>query len=78
MDSPGGDIAHHSNVSNASLCLEYCKNNEQCFLWTYHEKMCYMKNEKVIPMKAHKRISGTKNCNENGKQSTILQFSDLY
>ena len=33
-----------------------------------------MKNKKVIRMKAHKRISGTKDCNENGKLSTMNQI----
>ena len=66
MDSPGDVIGYHSNVTNASSCLKICDDNDDCLTWTYHDKMCYMKNEKVIHMKAKKRISGTKNCNAKG------------
>ena len=67
IDSPGSLVGYHANVSNASSCLEYCNDNDICSLWTYHDGMCYMKNEKTIRMKIDNRISGTKNCNENGK-----------
>ena len=71
MDSPGGEIGLYKNVSSASTCMEFCKDNENCSIWTYHEKMCYMKGGKVIRMKAKKRISGTKNCHENGNLRQI-------
>ena len=66
MDSQGGEIGLYKNVSSASTCMAFCKDDENCSIWTYHEKMCYMKSGKVIRMKAKKRISGTKNCHENG------------
>ena len=74
MDLAGDEVGHHSNVSNASSCLEYCQNDKNCSSWTFHDRMCYMKNKKVIRMKAHKRISGTKDCNENGKQNKMNQM----
>ena len=67
IDSPGLVTDYHANVPDASSCLKYCNDNDNCSLWTYHDGMCYMKHEKTIRMEIDNRISGTKNCNENGK-----------
>ena len=65
------DIAHHTDVDNASTCRDICNKNDECSLWTLISGKCFLKNEDTFPVASndnntYELISGYKNCSSDG------------
>ena len=58
----GGDIDRIGDVSNQTECNRHCNERTDCFLWTYIEGRCYVKNENTFRMKRSNVVGGIKEC----------------
>ena len=67
MDISGDNIRNYTNISNHVNCKKKCKQEEECYTWSYTDGKCYLKNENTF--KGHHGdnvLSGMKNCNSTG------------
>ena len=74
MKSPGNDIIHYRNVANYSACIQKCKDDKRCSVWTYVEATCFMKNENTFRRFDTPHITGgIKDCGTKGKQASYAK-----
>ena len=68
----GGDIATIKNVSNYFDCNKLCSENKDCFIWTYIEGACYVKNENTFWVRNQNVVGGYKDCNSDKRTGQLL------
>ena len=66
MDRFGDDIRYYINVANHLDCKKKCVEEKECYIWTYKEGTCYLKNENTFEGRGDNVISGMKYCNSTG------------
>ena len=71
VDRHGGDIDTLENVSNYSECNKHCNERNGCFLWTYIEGSCYVKNENTFRTNSSNVIGGLKDCKPEKLQGSL-------
>ena len=74
IDRYGGDIDSIENVSNHLECKKLCNEKTDCFIWTYVEGSCYVKNENTFRTNSSNVIGGIKDC-EYGEQHGRLNIA---
>lgn len=67
MDRYGDDIGHYDNIKNHLECQKKCKEATECYIWTYIEGSCFLKNEDTFKGHGDNVMSGMKNCNHSGR-----------
>ena len=70
----GGDIATIKNVSSYFDCNKLCSENEDCFIWTYIEGACYVKNENTFWVRNQNVVGGYKDCNSDKRTGQLLIY----
>ena len=70
----GGDIATIKNVSNYFDCNKLCSENKDCFIWTYIEGACYVKNENTFWVRNQNVVGGYKDCNSDKRTGQLLTY----
>ena len=72
IKSTGKSKAQHTNVSNETMCKEFCHKNKNCSLWTYHGARFYLKTQSTILIEnqygymGYNLTAGAINCTGNG------------
>ena len=67
MHLENGDIITTDNVANYSECIKKCNDNKECFIWTYTEGSCWLKNENTFRALSNNVVGGFKECPKGGK-----------
>ena len=69
IETEGEILQSFTEIANASVCTEYCQRNENCFIWTYRDGVCFMKNDKtfLIQTESDRLFSGIKGCSGKGE-----------
>ena len=75
IDRYGGDIDTIDNVSNYSECNKRCNLKKDCFVWTYLEGSCYVKNENTFRTNRSNVIGGIKDCKSDRQEGDPSVFS---
>ena len=73
VDRYGGDIDDGviRNVSNYIECNRLCNERNDCFVWTYIEGSCYVKDENTFRTNSSNAIGGIKDCNSSTQQGNL-------
>ena len=69
IETFGDDIKDYENISSHSDCMKKCKGTKECFVWTYADGVCYLKDEDMFTSFNPYVISGMKDCEGKGKHA---------
>ena len=78
INAVGKSIRNYNNTENHLACRKKCEEEKECHMWTYVDRMCYMKSEntfnQTVKGNGHEIVSGTKYCNSEGRYTKILRI----
>ena len=66
IDRHGDDIRRLENVENYEECNKKCKEENECYIWTFIEGTCYMKSDNTFNGVGDNVRSGVKDCSSSG------------
>ena len=67
MKVDGNDIGRFTNIKDHLECKRRCFEDDDCFIWTHIQGICYLKNENTFKGHDDWVSSGLRNCITSGR-----------